>query len=66
MTNTTRCQNPKCDKDITQSIQVKTVEGKILCQDCNTLTHFLESVGGTIKPKPVKRVSKTRSKAKKK
>ena len=35
MTNTTRCQNPKCDKDITQSIQVKTVEGKILCQDCN-------------------------------
>ena len=30
---TTRCH--KCNKDITKSVIVKTVEGDILCMDCN-------------------------------
>ena len=47
-------------------IEALTLKNIKIAKENGTLTHFLESVGGTIKPKPVKRVSKTRSKAKKK
>jgi hypothetical protein len=35
MKKTIRCQNPKCDKDITDKVKVRTVKGEILCQECN-------------------------------
>lgn len=48
---------------IMEALTLKNIK---IAKENGTLTHFLESVGVETKPKPRKRVSKTRSKAKKK
>jgi len=59
--------NPELEKVI-QGIMMEalTLKNIKIAKENGTLTHFLETCGAEIKSKPLKRVSKTRSKAKKK